>query len=264
MDTLPDIVPRLPREESWHRDVPRTEALEWLRAGWRDFKTERTNSLLYGGLVFVISLIVIGGMLFLGMDYLLFPALSAFMVFGPALAIGLYEKSRRLAAGEPVTLSDMVFVRPKSGYQVLYAGVMLCLLVVLWMRAAVLLYALFFGMVPFGGMGSILTTLFTTSEGWGLLFVGSLVGGLFAALSFSISAFSIPMMLDRELDAFTAMARSMAIVSNNLPIMLSWGAIVLSLFVFSVITGLLGLVIAFPVLGHATWHAYKTMCPPPK
>ena len=92
--------------------------------------------------------------------------------------------------------------------------------------------------------------------GWAMLVVGSAVGGLFAAFSFAISVFSIPMLLDERVDAFTAMGTSMALVWNNLPVMLTWGAIVLGLFLLSLATGLLGLIVVFPVLGHATWHAY--------
>ncbi len=93
-----------------------------------------------------------------------------------------------------------------------------------WMRAAVIVYALFFGLVPFPGLEHIAPMLFTTPVGWAMLVVGSTIGGLFAAFSFAISAFSIPMMLDRRVDALTAMGSSTALVWNNLPVMLTWGA----------------------------------------
>ena len=96
------------------------------------------------------------------------------------------------------------------------------------MRAAVIIYALFFGLRPFPGLDHIAAMLFTTPIGWAMLVVGTVVGGLFAAFSFAISAFSIPMLLDERLDAFTAMGTSMALVWNNLPVMLTWGAIVLA------------------------------------
>ena len=99
----------------------------------------------------------------------------------------------------------------------------------LWMRAAVIIYALFFGLRPFPGLDHIAGMLFTTPIGWSMLVVGTVVGGLFAAFSFAISAFSIPMLLNERLDAFTAMGTSMALVWNNLPVMLTWGAIVLGL-----------------------------------
>ena len=111
----------------------------------------------------------------------------------------------------------------------------------------------------FPGLDHIVGMLFTTPIGWSMLVVGTLVGGLFAAFSFAISAFSIPMLLNERLDAFTAMGTSMALVWNNLPVMLIWGAIVLGLVVASLVPGMLGLIVAFPLLGHATWHAYKAI-----
>ena len=101
--------------------------------------------------------------------------------------------------------------------------------------------------------------LFATPTGLAMLLVGSAVGGLFAAFAFAISAFSIPMMLDRRLDSLTAMGTSWALVWNNLPALVVWGAVVLALFVLSVATGMIGLIVVFPWLGHATWHAWRAV-----
>jgi uncharacterized membrane protein len=127
------------------------------------------------------------------------------------------------------------------------------------MRAAVILYALFFGLQPFPGLDRIVPTLFTTQIGWAMLLVGGAVGGLFAAFAFAISAFSIPMLLSERTDALTAMGTSMALVWNNLPVMLTWAAIMLVLIFAGMITGLLGMIVVFPVLGHGSWHAYRAM-----
>ncbi len=123
---------------------------------------------------------------------------------------------------------------------------LLFLLTLLWMRAAVIVYALFFGLRPFPGLDHIIPMLFTTAIGWAMLVVGSAVGGLFAAFAFAISAFSIPMLLSERTDALTAMGTSMALVWNNLPVMLTWAAIMLALIVVGIATGLLGMIVIFP------------------
>jgi uncharacterized membrane protein len=259
MPTIPTVVPPLQTPNRWRRALTPADAISWLAWGWRDFLTQPVPSLLYGLLVFLVSIIIVAGLFWFGRDYILFPALAGFMVVGPVLAIGLYEKSRRLEEGLPVSLVQMIFVKPASGGQVLFAGVLLCLLMITWMRAAVIIYALFFGLTPFPGLDRITTMLFTTPVGWAMLIVGSAVGGLFAAFSFAISAFSIPMMLNERVDALTAMGKSTALVWNNLPVMLTWGAIVLALVLVGLVTGLAGLMIVFPVVGHGTWHAYRAI-----
>lgn len=259
MTTIPAVLPPAPREKTWSRHLAPSTAFTWLAAGWRDMTVKPLASLSYGALVFLVSVVIVAGLFAFGWDYILFPAFAGFMVVGPVLAIGLYEKSRRIAAGEPVSLARMIFVKPKSGGQILFTGVLLCLLILLWMRAAVIIYALFFGLRPFPGLDHITQILFTTPIGWAMLLVGGAVGGLFAAFSFAISAFSIPMLLDERVDALTAMGTSMALVWNNLPVMLTWGAIVLALFIVSLATGLIGLIVVFPLLGHGTWHAYRAI-----
>lgn len=259
MPILPPAVPPLRRESPFKRDIAASAAFDWLRAGWQDLKQDATLSLAYGAIVFMTSLAVVWCLVTLGYDYILFPVLSGFMVVGPFIALGLYEKSRRIEAGEETTLAGMLFVKPESGGQIIFTGALLCGLMLLWMRAAVIVYALFFGLTPFPGLDDIVAMLFFTPTGWSMLVVGTLVGGLFAAFGFAVSAFSIPMLLNERTDALTAMGTSMALVWNNLPAMLTWGAIVLALFVFSVLTAFLGLVVVFPLLGHATWHAYRNI-----
>jgi uncharacterized membrane protein len=258
---IPPVIPPIaPAKTDWRRGLPASSAFGWLAAGWRDLLRYPGPSLAYGLLVFLISFLVVGGLYRFGYDYILFPALSGFLVVAPVAAGGLYEKSRRLAAGREVALADMVFVKARSSGQVVFVGLLLCLLLLLWMRAAVLIYALFFGLRPFPGLDGILPMLIHTPVGWTLLVVGSLVGGLFAAFSFSISVFAIPRLLDERTDALTAMGKSMAIVWNNLPVMLVWAAIVVFLFALSVASGLIGLIVVFPLLGHATWHAFLAIC----
>ena len=209
--------------------------------------------------MFSLSILVVWGMFRFEIDYFFFPALSGFMVLGPLIATGLYQKSRRLEQGERTGFGQMLLVRPASGYQALFLGLMLLLLFMLWQRAAVLLYALHIGVRPFPGFDGALSWLFTTWMGWSLLVTGTVVGGLFAAFAFAVSVFAMPMMLEERTDALTAMGISLSLVWNNLPVMLAWGAIVVGLFAISVLTAFVGLIVIFPALGHATWHAYRAI-----
>lgn len=250
------------RSARWQRHMLAGIGFRWLSAGWRDLTRRPATSLAYGVGIFLASVVFVWLLAYLGRDYILFPALAGFMIIAPLLAVGLYEKSRALEEGRDMSLGEMFLVRPRAGAQIFFTGLLLCLLMLLWMRAAVLVYALFFGVRPFPGFENTVLLLLTDPYGWSMLAVGTMIGGLFAAFGFAISVFSIPMLLDRRVDALTAMGTSMAMVWNNLVPMIVWGAIVLVLFVVCVASGLLGLIVIFPLLGHATWHAYRTVARP--
>lgn len=250
------------RDPRLQRHLPLLAGLRWLVAGWRDFWIRPASSLAYGLGVFLLSAAFVWTLTEFGRDYILFPALAGFLIVAPFLAIGLYEKSRAIGEGRTVTLGAMLRVKPSAGAQVFFTGLLLCLLMLLWTRAAVLLWSLFFGVTAFPGLEHVVGILLGTPSGWAMLVVGTAIGGLFAAFAFSVSVFAVPMLLDRKVDALTAMGASMRLVWNNLPSMIAWGAMVLVLFAVSVFTGLLGMIVFFPLLGHATWHAYKAVAGP--
>lgn len=259
LEPLPTLRPPQRPSSMLARNLPARAALDWLIAGWRDLRAAPGPSLAYGAFLTVLSYAVLGGLAAVGLLYLALPAISGFLIVGPLLAIGLYEKSRRLEQGEPVSLRDMVLVRPASGAQLAYAGLLLGLLVLFWLRAADLLYALFFGFGPVPAAGDAVWNVLTTARGWGLLFVGTLVGGLFAAFAFALSLFAMPMLMVERRDALTALGLSFATTTRNLAPCLAWGAVVAAGMALSAATGLVALVVAFPVLGHGTWHAWRAV-----
>lgn len=246
-------------DERMQRRLPLDVGFTWLAKGWRDLVRQPFLSLFYGLGLAIASIVLVYLLIALQYDYILFPALAGFLIVGPLLAMGLYEKSRALERGATVSLNQMLFVKLRSGTQIFYAGVLLCLLTLLWMRAAVLLYALFFGVTPFPGLPHIAELLLNQPVGWAMLVVGTAIGGLFASFAFAISAFSIPMLLDRQTDALTAMGTSMALVWNNVWPMIAWGAIILFLCAVGVTTFFVGFIVIFPLLGHASWHAYRAV-----
>ena len=226
----------------------------WLSQGWADFKRRPFFGISYGLAFMIISYLTIGGLFATGLEWMLGPALAGAMLVGPILATGLYRESRRqtaLAEG-----ADAPERRKLNFSQVALIGAVLMTMLLIWIRSAVLIYALFFGLTPFPGIWETITILLLTPTGLTMLAVGSAVGGLFAAFVFAISAFSIPMMIDKDVDAFTAMGSSFVAVTRNFWPMVKWGMIISLLFGLGLATGLIGMIIIFPVLGHATWHAY--------
>lgn len=248
------------RVKDFERNLPVSAAFDWLKAGARDTFASPVSSLLYGFIVFLISAVFVAGLFQFGFSYILLPVIAGFMVVGPLVAIGLYGKSRLLAAGSThVSFGEMLAIKAKSPGQLLLVGVVLMLIMTFWLRFAIVLYALFFGLAPFDGVQETVDTLFFTATGRSMLMVGTAVGGLMAALSFCVSAFSIPMLMNEKKDTMTAMVLSVVIAWTNKPLVFVWGCIVLALFLVSVATGFVGLIVIFPILGHGTWHAYRAL-----
>src|SRR5262245_32156368 len=115
MPMIPPVASPLPIVDRWVRPLKMDDPLKWLAAGWRDLMIQPAMSIAYGLIIFLLSIGFVGSLIALGRDYILFPAFAGFMVVGPILALGLYEKSRRIEAGQPVHWHSLFFVRPRSG-----------------------------------------------------------------------------------------------------------------------------------------------------
>jgi uncharacterized membrane protein len=236
----------------------------WLSRGWADLWRAPGISLTYGVIFTAVSVLLSLGLFLADVEYLLPPLAAGFMLVGPMMAVGLYETSRRLEAGEPVSLGAALFVSTKSPAQLAFIGVLLALFLLAWMRIASLLFALFFGTRGFPPIDEIMHLMLFTWEGMGLLIVGTLVGALLAAAVFSLSAVAVPLLMAREMDAISAMLVSVRCVRENLAAMALWAWLIAIITAAGLLTFYLGLAITFPLVGHATWHAYRDLVGTPE
>ncbi|MGF1628802.1 MAG: DUF2189 domain-containing protein [Kiloniellaceae bacterium] len=250
-------------ETHFHNAVPPVRRLQldrpwaWLAAGWQDLKRAPGVSLTYGAIFTAVSFLITAGVFLAGVEYLLFPLAAGFMLVGPMLAVGLYETSRRLETGEPVSLRSALFVATRSPMRLAFLGVTLMALLLIWMRAATLLLALFLGPMAFPPLAEIVPTLLLTSQGVALLVVGTACGALLATAVFTISVVSVPLLMERDLDFASAVFVSVQAVLRNPKPMLLWAWLVALLTGIGLATCFLGLIVTFPLVGHATWHAYR-------
>lgn len=244
----------------------RSVALEapwtWLARGWRDLWQAPGTSLAYGLIFAAVSAAITAGLWLAGEIQLLPPLAAGFMLVGPLLAVGLYETSRRLEAGERPSLGAALAVVGRAPAQLAFLGVLLMVVLLFWIRLAFLLFALFMGTGEAPPPDTLVQQLLFTPQGLGLLVVGSLLGGFLAFAVFALSAVSVPLLLERRVDAVTAIGASLAAVRRNWKAMLLWAWLIAVITVCGLATLYLGLIVTFPLIGHATWHAYRALVAP--
>jgi uncharacterized membrane protein len=230
----------------------------WLSLGWRDLWRNPALSLGYGAAFVAVGLLVTAGLWSVGLESMA-PALAAgFTLLGPVFAVGLYEMSRRYEVGEAVSARNVVVPRLPSPPQFAFLAFALMFLFLVWLRLATLNYALFThgSYVP---LGDFLDFALKTEEGLTMLVVGTLIGGALAALAYAISVISVPLLLRHDVDVLTAIWISVQTVLNHPGPMLLWAWLIAVLTAIGLATMFLGLIVVFPLIGHATWHAYRTI-----
>lgn len=228
------------------RQVPVFSAFNWLKKGWSDFRQVPKISLTYGLVMMVISLLITV-LAYQAHSIVLAIALtSGFFFLGPVLAIGLYTLSRQISNNRPPKFIRGLQESKKNIGNTLVLSLFFLIVFLVWARAASMLH------IFFPSVSSM------QIEDWYLFFsVGTLVGGIFAAIIFCAGAFSIPMLLDRNVDTVTTVITSIHAVLKNKLAMLVWALSIIVLVVIGILTFYIGFVVALPVVGHATWHAYK-------
>ncbi|WP_395704163.1 DUF2189 domain-containing protein [Aquabacterium sp.] len=228
------------------------DPLRWLAAGWRDFLRCPGLGLFYGGCFMAMGWLLVAAFQHAPAWVL---ALSAgFLLMGPFMCLGLYQASRHLERGEATDLGESLLAWEARIGTLAVFGFVLLVLEMLWARASLVVFAVSFdGMPDF--KGSLLALL--NPENLGFIVAYLCVGGLFAGLIFAVSVVSIPMILDRPVDAISAGLTSLRLVLGQPGVMLLWGALITLLVVLAMLPGFAGLLVIGPVLGHASWHAYR-------
>lgn len=254
LSTQPPVspVPEIPR-------VPLKVLGQVLKAGWADFWAAP----LFG--MFFSVFYVIGGWIMLsilyqaGQMWWALYLVVGFPLVAPFAAVGLYEVSRQLGQGKrPKWRSVLGVVLAERNRQVPWIGALILFWFMFWVFIAHSIFALIMGLSALTNISNSLESLMST-QGLILLLVELGIGSFFAFVAYTITAISLPLLLDREIDFVTAMIISTQTVLKNLPVMVTWAVIIAVLMFIGMVLGFIGLFIVLPVLGHATWHLYQRL-----
>lgn len=239
---------------SIHR-VPMTRPFIWLDKGWDDLLHHRGASLAYGWLVSALGALILA---YERHPYFIAFTITVFLLVGPIMTAGLCELSRRQSIGEKADFStSLKSLRGHRRNLMNFANALLIGGVIWFIVSSVIAY---------GATGSIAPSLESTVGGDVLRQVSTTQlisyiasGGLLACIVFALSVVAVPMIVENNIDAKTAMGTSLKVTLRDLPAMLVWGALISALVAVGFATYLVGMVVIFPLLGHATWHAYKDL-----
>jgi len=228
------------------RALALTAPLGWLRLGWRDLRAAPFESLSYGAGIAGLSALVSAIALRFGTSWLLLVLLSGFVFVAPVLAIGLYSISARLEQGVRPSLGECLAAVRRHLADSLVYSLILMVICLIWVRAGSAVEIFF----PEAAVPS-------PAELAVFFAIGTAVGSVFALVVFAASAFSLPMFVDRRTDAVTAVVTSINAVLRNKRAMLVWAALIVLSVAAGFATALVGLAFTMPLIGHATWHAYR-------
>lgn len=237
-DELPFVAPC--------RQLPAAAAFEWLRLGWDDMRAAPRQSLFYGVLFAALGALLALLTWRMGLMALYVGLASGFVFLGPFLAMGLYSISYQLQNERRPTLSFSLQEGRAHLRDTLTLGLCLLIVLLVWARAATIMsvfrpsdaFPSWRDLMPYFG-------------------IGTAVGALFCAIVFAATAFSLPMLLDRRTDAITAVVTSINATLRNKRAMFVWGTIIVVAVLIGFATMFLGFIVLMPLIGHATWHAYR-------
>jgi len=233
----------------------------WLAAGWRDVRRSGFVSLGYGLIFVAAGLALTAGLFAVDLAYLIAPLTAGFLLVGPALTVGLYAISRDLEAGRRPSLPRALTAWRANPGRLVGLGLMLVLFLIVWIRLAVLTFAVSFPYEKLSVEEMASATLYT-AQGNVFLLIGTAIGFVMATLVYVASVVSLPMLLDRDVDILQAVVTSTVAVILNARTLALWAVLIVLFTAVGLLTAYVGLTLTLPLIGHASWHAYRALIRP--
>lgn len=247
----PDVPPGAPGVRTVAPGAP----LRWLRLGWDDFRATRYKGAFYGATFALMGLLI--AQIYATQWQLTMGLAAGFFLVGPFVCTGLYALSRQRERGEPPSLAASLTSWRRNVRGIGFFAAILTFAMIVWARVSVVIFALF-SSTDFPTLHGIFRQIVDPSN-LEFLLVWTGVGFVFATLAFAISVVSIPLLLDRRTDTMIAVFSSVRTLFANPAALYLWAALIVLLIGGSLVLGFWLLVLTAPVVGHATWHAYRDL-----
>ena len=228
----------------------------WLSRGWQDFQRVPGLSLLFGGLYPILGLALAIILQWLDLGSLLLLAISAFMLIGPLAATCLYEIARRLERNDSITIPLVIAAVRQRSTAIGDIGLVLMMICLSWFLIGFVMFALFFTGSPPSLSAFVMDVLFNP-DSIPFMLASMTVGGVLATIVFTISMFAMPMLMDKDVTAAEAIAFSVRAVWINRLNMIGWAGTIAVVTFFGMALAFVGLMVTFPVIAYASWHAYR-------
>lgn len=231
----------------------------WLGCSWQTLLKSKRPSLFIGFWVVLLSLGLVIGLYASGLGTTIPIAYGSFIMIGPIVATFVYGVSREVEREGIAAKLRKVDMQPNSKSQLGFIGFSLLFMAIVWAILAHLLWSLSVGIGKTMDEGEFLQFIFSSPRGLIMITIGTIIGGILSVICFAISAISLPLAFDRDIDALSAMALSVqSFIKNPIP-MLSWGFMVGFIVVLSAPLAFLPIIVVFPWLGHSAWCAYRDL-----
>ncbi|MGB0749115.1 MAG: DUF2189 domain-containing protein [Magnetospiraceae bacterium] len=234
------------------------DIFKWLLAGWHDFRASGLISFGYALIFVVAGHVITWGLFFAGYSYLIAPMIEAFLLVGPSLTVAFFYISKNLEEGTRPSVAGALLAWRRNWVPLASMGLMQLMFAITTARLAVLIFALNFPYIPLDVPRMVNVVLFTP-EGITFLVMETLFGAVVALIVFLTGAISLPMMLDRKVPLIRALVISVIAVTANFRVMMIWAAVIVVVTGAGLITMMLGLAVTLPLIGHASWHAYRSL-----
>jgi uncharacterized membrane protein len=238
------------------RHVPARQSLVWLRQGWDDLRYFGWRSLAQGALIAILGAVLL--MLFSTHAYLVTAAVTGYLLVGPIMTTELCELSRRGQSEGSPSGAELSQPSRRNATSLLQFGGILAAIALIWLIASATMLQVI-GHPRALGLSVVLWGSLTDALSGPELLTYIASGAVLAAIVFTLSVVAVPLIIDRHVSAMDAIWTSIRVTFANIPAMLVWAGLIVCMTAVGFVTLLVGMIVVAPLLGHATWHAYRDL-----